>query len=114
MNPLEQKMISFLTNAAHEQIVALRSETEYAKKLNNIEVDDTVKEEIQKICQVATFVEMTKIALSVSRLKKASGPQREKIKRDLKRIAEKLVSRVEAESGPLKLPENIRNLSSGL
>ena len=107
-------MISFLTNAAHEQIVALRQETKYAKELNNIEVDDTVKEEIQKICQVATLVEKTKIALSVSRLKKASGSEREKIRSDLKRIAEKLVIRVEAESGPLKLPENIRNLFSSL
>ncbi len=114
MNPLKRKMISFLNKAACEQIVALRPETEHAKELNNTEVDDTVKEEIQRIWQVATLAEMTKIALSVSRLKKAPESQRKKIKSDLKKMAEKLVSRVEAESGPLKLPENVRNLFSGL
>ena len=114
MNHIKQKMITFLTKTTFEQIKALKSETTYPKELNNIEVHDAIKEEIQRICQAATFAEMTKFALSVSRLKKASWPKKEKIKNELKRISEKLVSKVEAESGPLKLPENVRNLFSGL
>jgi len=114
MNPVKQKMISFLTEAALNQIKALGPESAYAKELNKIENDDTIRVDIKKICEVATLAEITKIMFLASRLKKASEHQKDLIKSDIKKIAEKLLSRAEAESGPLRLPEHCSNLFSSL
>ena len=109
MNPIKQKMISLLTEAAVREIEAVDPQSSYARELGEIEVDDVV-EEIQKICNAATLAETTRVLLLLTRLKKASGQEREAIKSDLKRIAEQLVTRVEKESGQLRLPKTCRRL----
>ena len=107
MNPVKQKMISFLTEAARNQIEALGSDSPYTKELNKIEGEDVIRKEIKLICEAATLAEMTKIIFFASRIKKASEHQKEVIKNNLKKIAEKLLSRVETKSGPLRLPKFI-------
>lgn len=114
MNAVKQKMISFLTAAAHNQIKALGPWSLCAEELNNVEGDNAIRAEIKKICEVATLAEITKIMLLASRIKKASEHQKGVIKNDLKKIAEKLVNRAESEFGPLRLPEHCRNLFSSL
>ena len=83
-------------------------------ELSEFEFDDVVKENIRKVCEAASLKEIAKIALLVSRMKKAPEDQKEAIKSDLKKIGENLISRVEADSGPLNLPQNIHNLFSNL
>lgn len=115
MNPIRRKMVSFLTEAVREQIKALEPGTEPAKELSEIDnVDETIAEEIEKICRVATLADITKIFLMVKKLKKASGEEQETIKSALNDIAQELAGRVEAESGPLRLSGVYRHLFSEL
>jgi len=98
-------MVSFLTKAARNEIEALDPGSSYAKELSKIDdVEKTIDGEIEKICNVASLAEITKAFLLVSRLKKAPVHKKEIIKNELNSIAEKLITRVETKSGPLKLP----------
>ncbi len=108
-------MVSFLTEAAHKEIEALSPESPYAKELHEIEnVDTVIAEEIEKVCNVATLGEMTKAFLQARRLKIVSVQEKESIKNELGCIAEKLVERAEAKSGPLRLAKICRHLFSEL
>jgi len=109
MNPIKRKMISLLTEAACREIEAVDPQSSYAKELGEIEVDDVI-EEIEKICNAATLAETTRVLFLVTRLKKVSGQEKEAIKSDLNTIAERLVTRVETESGRLKLPKTCRHV----
>ena len=111
MNPVRRKLSSFLAEAAHKGIKALEPQSPCAKELNGIEdVDAIIAEEIEKICNAASLAEITKILFLTRRMKKTSGQKREAIKSQLKKIAEQVVTRVESESGPLRLPETCRHL----
>jgi hypothetical protein len=111
MNPIRRKMASFLTEAAHKEIEALSPDSPYAKELHEIgDVDTVIAEEIEKICNIATFGEITKAFLLVRRLKTASLQEKEAIESELSKIAEELVRRVETESGRLRIPNACRHL----
>jgi hypothetical protein len=111
MNPIRQKMASFLTEAARKEIEALGPDSPCAKELHEIEdVDTVIAEEIQKICNIATLGEITKAFFLVRRLKKASLQEKEAIESELGKIAEELVRRVEIESGRLRIPNACRHL----
>ena len=115
MNPIRQKAASFLTEAVHKKIAALDFESEYAKQLSEDEdIDTVIAEEIEKISEAATLAEISKIVLLAARLRRASGQKRDSIRTNLKEMAELLVTRVEAESGPLKLPQPCRHILSGV
>ena len=88
---------------------------EQDEQLSEIEdVDAIIAEEIEKICETATLAEITKILFLTRRMKKTSGQKRKIVKSDLKKIAEVLVTRTEAESGPLKLPQSCRLILCGI
>jgi len=110
MNPIRRKMISFLTEAVFKKIKALDPQSPSAKELSKIEFGEIIAEEIEKICNAATLAETTRALLLVTRLKKASGQEKEVIKSDLNTIAEQLVKRVETKSGRLKLHKTCRHL----
>lgn len=103
-------MASFLTDAARKHIAAMDSDCAHAKELNKIEADEVLRAEIERICAAATLGEIMKVGLLASQLKKASGDNHQAIKSSLKEMADELFSRVEAESGPLRLPGNFRQL----
>lgn len=108
-------MNSLLTEAASKAIMALDPQSPCAEELSKIhDVDRVITEEIEKICAAATLAEITKILLLGARLKRTSGQKKESIKSNLKRIAEQLVTRVETDSGPLRLPKTCRHLLSNL
>ena len=115
MNPVRRQLSSFLIETAHDGMNAIDPESVCAKKLSKIkDVDAVVAETVEKICQAATSVEITKVLLLAARLRGTSGQKRESIKSDIKKIAEVLVARVEAESGPLKLPQSCRLILLGV
>jgi hypothetical protein len=107
MEPIRKKLSSLLIKAANKEVEDLNLQSQCAKELAEIENVDTIEvEEIEKICKVATMGEITRNFLLVARLKTTSGQKREAIKNDIKKIAKKLVSRVEAESGALRLSQS--------
>jgi len=111
MDPIKRKLSSLLTETAHKAIEALEPGSPCAEELSKIdEVDDIINQEIKKLCGAATLAEMTRILYLTARIKKASKQKKVEIKNNLKSIAEQLVTRVEAESGPLRLPKTCRHL----
>jgi len=114
MNPIRRKMSSFLTKVARKGLETLNTQSfPCAKGLSKVEVDDIVANEIEKICNAATLAEITKTLLLVRQLKKTSGQKKEAIKNDLNRIVEELLTRVETESGQLRLPKACHHLFLG-
>ena len=106
-------MVSYLVEAVQEQIKALEPGSELAKELSEIDdIDETVAEEAEKICRVATLADITKVFLMVKKLKKASGEEQKTIISALNDISQELTGRVEAETGPLKLSKVCRQLFS--
>ena len=115
MEPIRKKLNSLLINVANREIKDLGPQSQCAKELAEIEnVETIVAEEIEKICNAATLGEITRIFLLAARLKTTPGQKREAIKNDIKKIAKKLVSRVEAKSGPLTLPQSCRHILWGI
>ncbi len=115
MNPLRRKLSALLIETAHQDIDSLDTESQCAKELSKIkDVDAVLAETAEKICQAATLAEISKILLLTARLKTTSGQKREAVKGEIKEIAEALAERVEAESGPLKLPQSCRPILLGL
>ena len=111
MDTIRQKLSFFLIETAHKSINALEPQSPCAKQLSQIEnVDSVIAEEIKRICEAATLSEITRILFLTARLKKTSGRKKEVIEKNLKKIAEVLVTRVETESGPLKLPQACRRI----
>lgn len=111
MNPIRRRMVSLLTEAALARVEALDPASVRGQELSKIcDADRVIKEDIQKICDVITLAELTKIFHLTRRMKKTSGKKKETIKRSLQKIAEVLITRAEAESGPLKLPQACRHI----
>jgi len=114
-DPIRQKLSLFLIETAHKDINALEPQSLCAKQLSEIEnVDSIIAEEIKRICEAATLAEITRILFLTARLKKTSGRKKEAIEKNLKKIAEILVTRVETESGPMKLPQSCRRIFLGI
>ena len=115
MNPVRRKLSSFLIEAAYKDINDLDPQSVCAKELSKIkDVDAVIAETVEKICQAATSAEITKFLFLTARLKTTSGQKREAIKTNIKKTAEALVARVEAKSGPLKLPQSCRLILLGV
>ena len=109
MNPVRRMLSSLLIEAAHKNIDGLDAQSACAKELREIEdVDAVITETAEKICQAATSIEISKIIFLAAQLTGTTGQKRETTKNDLKKIADVLIERVEAESGPLKLPQSCR------
>lgn len=114
MEPIRKKLSSLLIKTANKEVEDLDPQSQCAKELAEIEnVDSIIAEEIKRICEAATLVEITRILFLTARLKKTSGRKKEAIEKNLKKIAEILVTRVETESGPLKLPQSCFHLLWG-
>ena len=106
MNPVRQKMASFLTEAVHQEIVALSPESPYIKQLNEIgDVEKIASDEMAKICNEATLGEIIKVSFLLNKLKKVTENEQEIIKNQLNNTAKKLIKRVENKTGLLKLSD---------
>ena len=110
MGPIRRKLSSLLTQAVEQGMAALDPESPCAKELGKSAVAKILREEIEKICTAATWGEISRAGLLVSRLQKASPQERGPVKADLGRIIEGLVTRVESESGKLRIPEACRRM----
>ncbi len=111
MNPIRRKMIAFVTEAVRKEIEALDPDCPCAKEMSKLDdVDNTIAEEVKKLCNTATLREISKMLLLVRRLRKASVQEKEAIESKLGKITEELVRRVETESGRLRIPNACRHL----
>jgi hypothetical protein len=110
MNPLKHKIAAVLMEAAQQGFEILDKNSPCAKALEEIDLDKALKEDINRICENVSFVETTKLISLYTRIYIEHGKKRETIKRDLKKIAEDAVKRIENESGRLNIPKQCRSL----
>ena len=107
-------MSAFLNSVAHREMAKLNPESQCAKELREINADDVIKTEIDRICAVASMMEMATLLSLGARLKKISAQEhdemRDDIRGDIKQMAEKLVARTERGSGELRIPISCRQL----
>ena len=106
-------MIAVVNETVRKEIENLDRQSPLAKRLSAIgDVDKTISEEIERICGVATWAEITKALFMVKRLNKASAEERKVITSELDGIAGNLIRRAQIQSGPLKLSEVYQHLFS--
>ena len=115
VNPLKQKLISLLTQEALKVLETADSESELVRQLTkDSRLEDVVRSEIEKVCNAATLAQMTKIVSLAARLRSAGPEKRQAIKDELAQIAELLAAKVQAESGPMQMPEVYRRVFENL
>ena len=106
MNPIRKKMICFLNRLARSGLDTLDTqELPCVKKLTKVEVEHLIAEEIEKMCNTATLVEITRALLLSRRLEKSSGQEKEALKGNLNSMVEEWARRVDSNSILLKLSE---------
>ena len=110
MNPFRKKMALLLTDAASKGIKSLSPESACGRALKKIDVKNTLKEDIERICEAVSLAEATRILSLAALLKMENAEKKEQIKGEIKRIAEAVVARVEQNSGKLRMPESCRHL----
>lgn len=115
MNPIRRRMIALATEAARDVIGSVKRDSLCAIEVSKLDdLEETISDEVTRLCRAATLGEMSKTFLLVRQIKKALGHEKATITNELRGIAEKLTERVESESGPLKLPEVCLHLFSEL
>ncbi len=110
MNLLKKKIASFLTEEARKGMQDLDPDSPCRKALRKIDVDNVLREDINRICEAVSLAELTKILSLGRRLKTGSEDEKEETKRVLRQIVEAVVAKVERESGSLNIPEPCRQL----
>ncbi|MEE8424116.1 MAG: hypothetical protein V3S49_06200 [Thermodesulfobacteriota bacterium] len=103
-------MASFLIDTAKGGIDALDPGSSCAKELKEIDIDNILKEDISRICETISFIEITKILSLSTRLQAVSQAEEDEIKRKIKKMSQVVVARVEAKSGKLMIPESCRHM----
>ena len=107
---LRKKMASFLTDAALRGVKALEPGSPCAAALKRLDVENILREDIDRICEAISLAEITKVLSLAVKLKASSQEGSRAIKSDIKKIAEEVVARLESKSGKLKIPEPCRHL----
>jgi hypothetical protein len=102
---------SFLTEQACKGIKALDPQSPCARQLKNLDAENLIREDIGRICQYASVIEIARIMSLAGQFNAAASMQKkEAIKKELKKIAQKLTARAERRCGGLKVPRSCRDL----
>ncbi len=110
MNTLRRKLAQILTDAVKKGIDALDPFSPYAEELKKTGTYNIIREDIDKICETISAVEVAKILSFSARLRAVPEKKRGPIKDELKKIAQDVVARTEVKLGKLKTPERYRRL----
>ena len=109
INPLRYQLAKILKDAAHEAILHIDKNSAMARDFKKIDVEKCLDEDIQKICENISFMEITRFLTLAMQLKSQEG-KKERIKEDLKKIARDVMDRVKRNSGGLQIPESCREI----
>ncbi len=110
MNPLKEKIAAILNEGARHGLELLDKNSPCARALKKIDIDKALKEDINRICQEISFIEMTRLISLYARLQMEAGQKREAAKEDLKKIALETEERIERESGAFNIPKQCRSI----
>jgi hypothetical protein len=108
MDPIRSKIAEIIRQAARKTIANLNPHSEPAKALREADVEAILKDDVQRVCEALSFMEITRAVALVSRLGGADPKKQESVKRELKMIAEKAAAKAEARGGKLRIPDSCR------
>jgi hypothetical protein len=111
MNPLKTKLASIIIDLAHEEIRKLDRGSPYLKALKGINIDEVLTEDVSRLCEDISTVEIMRLMPLIARMKIARpGTELKVLKGEIREITLKVVKRVEHKGGRLKLPASCRDL----
>ncbi len=111
MDPLRNKMAEFIKKQARQAILKLDPKSVPGKALQKVDVEAILTNDIERICQEASFFEISRALALGSKLALTKNPdKKEAVTRELKKIAQAAASRVEGKSGKLLIPDCCREL----
>lgn len=110
MDLIRKRLVLFLTDAARKGLKALDPKSPCARALREIEVENIIGEDIERICRAASLTEVTNVLYLATQLQASSQEKKGPIKSRIKEIAGNLADRIEKESGSFKLPKSCRYL----
>jgi len=110
MNPLRHKLAMILSNAAKKGLNTLEADSVYAKELKELDVDNILREDINKLCEEISMLEITRTFSLYTQLRTARKEEKERVKKELKDIAQNVIERAEKKSVRFKTPERYRDL----
>ena len=110
MNILRQNLAKLLDQSARKAISSMDPGSECANILENLDIDDILKNDIELICENVSFSETAKIISLSASINVASEDKQQIIKEEMKEFAEKLVAKIEQKNGKLKIPDHCRHL----
>ena len=109
-NHFKQQLAFLLAKSAQRGINALEPQSACAQALKHKNIDCLITRDIQKICEAASFSEISKILSLYAWFRIASQEKRDKLKYEFKTIADGIIERVEERHGKLNVPKPCRDL----
>jgi len=111
MNPLRKKLASVMIDTAYEEICKLGKNSPYLKALEDVDIDEVLNEDVNRICEGISLGEIMKILPLIAKMKIAcQEDEHNALKCEIREIALRVVERVESNGGRLKLPASCRDL----
>ena len=112
MNPMKKRLAESLTEAARKGMEAMDPDNPCARSLQASEsdADAVVAEAIQRICDEISILEAAKLVRLSATLKSSKAEDADKYKTEIRRLALRIVERVERNTGSLDVPPACRAL----
>ena len=109
-NYFKKQLAFLLAKSAQRGIRALEPQSSCAKALKSKNIELLVSKDIDKICDVASLSEISKILSLYAWFRIASQGKRDELKDEFKTIADGIIERVEERHGKLNIPDPCRDL----
>ena len=101
MNPIKKKLADFLFEMSRKAVDAMDPKSPYARSLKNLDGDELLKKDIQRICDEVRILEAAKILSLSTKLMLSNTGDSDRYKKEIKSIASEIVKRVENKTGDL-------------
>ena len=98
-----RKLAETLNDTAHKGLAQLDKDSPLAQELRKHDVESILKADIEKICNNVSFLEMTRFIALISQLN-SSNKNIEGVKKELKKMAQRIIDRTQLNSGKLGMP----------
>ena len=110
MDPIRNKIAEIIRHNARNALVHLDPKSDVAKALKKADVEAILNEDIPRICEAISFLEMTRALALAAQLKSPDRGQIESAKQEIKKIAQAAASKAEAKGGKLIIPDCCRDV----
>ncbi len=110
MNLIKKKLADKLTLTALVELDNLKNDPDCEGECNRDDVDQAIRNDVERIVNTISFSEGAKILTLVAKLDRAQGEKAEKIGAELAVLAENIIVRVEEAEGALNFTKSCRKM----